>query len=59
VQTKTELSQDDQSLKQAIQASLKDFASEEPELLPLEETVREGGRSVLLLLFPACYPLIL
>jgi hypothetical protein len=53
------MSQDDQTLKQAIQASLKDLVADESELLPLEETVREGGRSVPLPLLPMCRCLIL
>jgi hypothetical protein len=36
--------QEDQHLKEAIQASLKDFPPEEPDVLPFEDTIREGGR---------------
>ncbi|KAM6501179.1 hypothetical protein JOM56_004193 [Amanita muscaria] len=40
--------QEDQHLKEAIQASLKDFPPEEPDVLPFEDTIREGGRPVAL-----------
>lgn len=40
------ITQDDHTLTQAIQASLNDFNPDETEVFPFEETVREGGRCV-------------
>ncbi|KAF9467199.1 hypothetical protein BDZ94DRAFT_1249830 [Collybia nuda] len=40
--------QDDRSLKDAIQASLDDFNADELEIFPLEKTLREGGRPIAL-----------
>ena len=45
------ISQEDQSLNDAIQRSLDDFRTEEKEAFPLKETLREGNRCVLLSLF--------
>ncbi|GLB39769.1 putative ubiquitin carboxyl-terminal hydrolase [Lyophyllum shimeji] len=46
--TSVDTNQDDRSLKDAIQASLADFNSDELEVFPLERTLREGGRPVAL-----------
>ncbi|KAJ2919732.1 hypothetical protein MD484_g700, partial [Candolleomyces efflorescens] len=42
------ISQEDQSLNDAIQRSLDDFRTEEKETFPLKETLREGNRPVAL-----------
>jgi len=46
--TPIDTNHDDRSLKDAIQASLADFNSDELEVFPLEHTLREGGRPVAL-----------
>jgi hypothetical protein len=40
------VTQEDQTLKDAIQASLNEF-TDESDVFPIKETVREGGRSVM------------
>ncbi|KAG6865605.1 hypothetical protein C0991_001029 [Blastosporella zonata] len=47
--TPVNINQEDQAMNEAIQASLADFgSSEELEMLPMEDCVREGGRPVAL-----------
>lgn len=48
-QVQTDAGNDDQTLKRAIEASLKDFIADDADPFPFEETVREGGRLVWLL----------
>ncbi|TFK75592.1 hypothetical protein BDN72DRAFT_757458 [Pluteus cervinus] len=43
---KVEMGHEDQTLKRAIEASLNDFVVDETDLLPDEETIREGGRPI-------------
>jgi hypothetical protein len=42
----SQATQDDRSLKDAIQASLEDFNADELEIFPVEKTVREDNRCV-------------
>ena len=44
VNVETTVTQEDEHIKEAIQASLKDLPSEESDVFPFEDTVREGGR---------------
>ncbi|KAK2460841.1 hypothetical protein APHAL10511_007311 [Amanita phalloides] len=42
------VSQEDQHMKEAIQASLKDLPLDDSDIFPFEDTVREGGRPVVM-----------